>query len=65
MLSHRLDLFGHGPQKGAQFTGNGSVYHLSGFAFGRQSSEAGAQPKLGFPGNPADPFRHVLLPLKQ
>jgi len=40
MLRHRLDLFGHGPQKGAQFTGNGSVYHLSGFAFGCQSSEA-------------------------
>ena len=41
LLNHQLYLFGDGPQKSAQFTGNGGDRHLLAFAFGQQPSEAG------------------------
>ena len=41
-LNHGLQLFCHGPQKGAEFTGDGGDHFLFTFASGRQSSEPGA-----------------------
>jgi len=34
--NHRLYLFSHGPQKGTQFTRDGSSRYLAWFAFGQQ-----------------------------
>ena len=40
ILSQRLHLFCDGPQKGAQFPGDGGDCDLSGFTLGRQPSVA-------------------------
>jgi hypothetical protein len=41
-LNHGLQLFYHGPQKGAEFTGDGGDHFLFAFASGRQLSKTGA-----------------------
>ena len=41
-LNHGLQLFCHGPQKGAEFTGDGGDHFLLAFTPGRQLSEPGA-----------------------